>query len=154
MFKAREKMEKLVAAAFALLGATLASADPRPFTFTYDAYPIGKGGLEYEQWVTFNAHKSTEHDFRELEFAHELEYGLADDFDIGLYFLRWKYEDSEEESGTKYDGGAVELIYTILNPAKDKWGLALYGEIAVAENEIEFEQKVIVQKDIGKWILA
>jgi len=149
-----KKLRKLIPVALLAFSSSFAWADPRPFTFTYDAYPIGKGGLEYEQWVTFNAHKSSEHDFRELEFAHELEYGISDDFDIGLYFLRWKYEDTQEEDGTKYDGGALELIYTILNPAKDTWGLALYGEIAVAENEIEFEQKVIVQKDIGTWILA
>ena len=82
-------------AAFALLtiAVNIVCADPRPFTFTYDAYPIGKGGLEYEQWVTFNADKGSEHDFRQLQFAHELEYGLADDFDLGFYFLRWNYED-------------------------------------------------------------
>ncbi|HEV8291041.1 MAG TPA: hypothetical protein VGP94_03935 [Tepidisphaeraceae bacterium] len=147
-------LEKLLAAAFVLLGTTMALADPRPFTFTYDAYPIGKGGVEYEQWITFNTDKGTDHDFRQFQFLHELEYGISDNFDLGLYFLRWNYQDSREESGTQYDGGAVELIYTILNPGKDKWGLALYGEIGVAENELEFEQKVLVQKDIGKWILA
>jgi hypothetical protein len=138
----------------AVLVGSLAWADPRPFTFTYDAYPIGKGGLEYEQWVTFNADKGSEHGFKQLQLLHELEYGISDDFDLGLYFLRWNYEDSNEKSGAEYDGAAVELIYTILNPGKDKWGLALYGEIAVAENELEFEQKVIIQKDIGKWIFA
>src|ERR1051325_1786207 len=148
------KLDALCAALLVTLAATTAWADPRPFTFTYDAYPIGKGGLEYEQWMTFNADKGSEQGFRQLQFAHEIEYGLADDFDLSFYFLRWNYEDSAEKNGTEYDGGALELIYTILNPAKDKWGLALYGEIAVAENEIEFEQKVIVQKDIGKWILA
>jgi len=137
-----------------LLLTTLVSADPRPFTFTYDAYPIGKGAAEYEQSVTFNAHKGSEHGFNQFEFLHELEYGISDNLDLGLYFLRWKYEDSSENSGIQYDGGAVEFIYTILNPAKDHWGLALYAEFAVAENELEFEQKVIVQKDIGKWIFA
>jgi hypothetical protein len=149
-----KRMKSLVAAAIALLGTTLACADPRPFTFTYDAYPIGKGGVEYEQWVTFNTHKASEHGFGEWEILHELEYGLADDLDVEFYFLRWKYEDSNEETGTKYDGGAVEFIYTILNPAKDHWGLAVYAEFAAAENELEFEQKLIVQKDVGKWIFA
>ena len=148
------KAQILVAVCVVTVGFTRSWADPRPFTFTYDAYPVGKGGLEYEQWVTFNADKRSEHDFRQLQFLHELEYGISDDFDLGLYFLRWNYEDWQEESGTEYDGGALELIYTVLNPARDKWGLALYGEIAIAEDEIEFEQKVIVQKDIGKWILA
>jgi hypothetical protein len=146
--------QQLLTAAFVLLATSLATADPRPFTFTYDAYPIGKNSVEYEQLVTFNADKASEHDFRQFEIEHELEYGISDNLDVGFYFLRWKYNDSREESGTQYDGGALEFIYTILNPAKDKWGLALYGEIAVAENELEFEQKVIVQKDIGKWILA
>ena len=129
-------------------------ADPRPFTLTYDAYPIGKGAAEFEQWVTFNAHKASEHGYQQFEILHELEYGISDNFDVGFYFLRWKYEDSNQNSGTQYDGAALELIYTILNPAKDGWGLALYAEFAAAENELGFEQKVIVQKDIGQWIFA
>jgi hypothetical protein len=133
---------------------SFAMADPRPFTMTYDAYPIGKGAAEYEQWVTFNTHKGSEAGFRQFEFLHELEYGISDNFDLGLYFLRWNYDDSRDQDGTHYDGGAVEFIYTILNPAKDHWGLALYNEIAVAEDEVEFEQKVLVQKDVGKWIFA
>ncbi|HEV8604566.1 MAG TPA: hypothetical protein VGQ99_04330 [Tepidisphaeraceae bacterium] len=136
-----------------ILGA-FAAADPRPFTLTYDAYPIGKGALEYEQWITFNTHKDSDHGFQEFQFLHELEYGIADNFDLGLYFLRWNYEDSNSDSGARYDGAALEFIYTIFNPAKDEWGLALYGEIAVAEDELEFEQKVLVQKDVGKWIFA
>jgi len=131
-----------------------AVADPRPFTFTYDAYPVGRGAAEYEQWVTFTTRKGSERGFHEFEVLHELEYGISDDLDIGFYFLRWKYEDSAQEDGAKYDGGAVELIYTLLNPAKDHFGLALYSEIAIAENELEFEQKLLVQKDIGKWIFA
>ena len=147
-------MEKRLAAVFVLLWTALALADPRPFTFTYDAYPIGKGAAEYEQWITFNANKGTEHRFRQFEFLHELEYGISDDLDIGFYFLRWNYQDSHERSGTQYDGGGVEFIYTVFNPAKDRWGLALYGEIGVAEDELEFEQKVLVQKDVGQWIFA
>jgi len=147
-------MKRRLALVTLFIASSWAFADPRPFTFTYDAYPIGKGSFEYEQAVTYNAHKASEHGFGEWEILHELEYGLADNLDLEFYFLRWKYEDSKEESGTKYDGGAIEFIYYLLNPAKDHWGLALYAEFAVAPNELEFEQKVIVQKDIGKWILA
>ncbi len=137
-----------------VIPASIAAADPRPFTFTYDAYPIGKGAFEYEQWITFNADKSSDHGFRQFQFRHELEYGISDNFDLGLYFLQWDYTDSRDESGTNYDGAAAEFIYTIFNPARDKWGLALYAEVGIAENELAFEQKVIVQKDIGKWIFA
>jgi len=147
--------KKLLGSFITLVAASsFAIADPRPFTLTYDAYPIGKGAAEYEQWITFNCRKRSEHGFKQFEFLHELEYGIADDLDIGLYFLRWNYDDSRDQSGTHYDGGAVEFIYTIANPAKERWGLALYNEIAVAEDELEFEQKVLVQKDVGKWIFA
>src|SRR2546425_10527793 len=98
-------MEKRLAAVFILLWTAIAAADPRPFTFTYDAYPIGKGAAEYEQWITFNTHKSTDHGYQQLQFLHELEYGLSDNLDLGLYFLRWNYQDSNERSGTQYDGG-------------------------------------------------
>src|SRR6267142_6318019 len=146
-------MEKRLAALFIVLSTTSAAADPRPFTFTYDAYPIGKGALEYEQWITFNAHKSTDTGYQQFQFLHELEYGLTDNLDLGLYFLRWNYEDSNDRSGTQYDGAALELIYTISNPGKGGLGLALYGEIAVTDKELAFEQKLIVQKDVDKWLL-
>jgi hypothetical protein len=147
--------KKIVGALLTLAFAgSFALADPRPFTLTYDAYPIGKGAAEYEQSITFNAHKGSEHGFRQFEFLHELEYGIWDNLDLGLYFLRWNYDDSRDQSGTHYDGGAVEFIYTLLNPAKNRWGLALYNEVAAAEDELEFEQKVIVQKDVGQWIFA
>src|SRR6185295_3713264 len=97
-----KQLQKLCAALVVTIAATTAWGDPRPFTFTYDTYPIGKGGLEYEQWMTFNADKASEHDFRQLQFAHEIEYGIADDFDLSFYFLRWNYEDSEQKSGTEY----------------------------------------------------
>src|SRR5258707_15437079 len=98
------------------LSTSIAAADPRPFTFTYGAYPIGKGALEYEQWITFNADKSSDHGFRQFQFRHELEYGISDNFDLGLYLLQWDYTDSRDESGTNYDGAAAEFIYTIFNP--------------------------------------
>jgi hypothetical protein len=38
--------KQLLAAMFVMFWTTFAWADPRPFTFTYDAYPIGKGAVE------------------------------------------------------------------------------------------------------------
>ena len=55
-------------------------ADPRPFTFSNDTYPVGKGGWEYEQWVTWQKHKENENSFDNVAFRHEFEFGLADNF--------------------------------------------------------------------------
>src|SRR6266566_547449 len=93
-----------------LLAAT-AQADPRPWTFTYDLYPEGKGNLEYEQWITWSHHTKNESGFDRVEFRHEIEWGVADNF-------------------------------------------GLYGEINVGPHFAEFEQKLLVQKDIGPWSFA
>lgn len=136
-----------------LLSASIASADPRPFTFTTDAYPMGKGAWEYEQWITFSGHKENDTDFSRFDFRHELEFGLTDNFDLAFYFLEWRYQQNAPDE-LEYRGGAIEGILHLLNPVTDPVGLSLYGEIKVAEDELAIENKLILQKDIGKWILA
>jgi hypothetical protein len=45
-------------------------------------------------------------------------------------------------------------VIHLLNPVTDKIGLSLYGEVKVREHELVLENKLILQKDIGKWIFA
>jgi hypothetical protein len=149
-------IRKAVLAAVAVVAgsAGVAMADPRPFTFTSDAYPMGKGDWEYEQWVTWKSRKDDDHGFNRLEFRHEFEFGLADNFDLAVYFPEWQWEKSEGHDDTDFKGGSIEGIVYLMNPVKDPFGLALYAEVGVGEDELKFEQKIIVQKDVGKWILA
>ncbi|HUQ72705.1 MAG TPA: hypothetical protein VM165_24475, partial [Planctomycetaceae bacterium] len=58
--------------------ATVASADPRPWTFTYDTYAAGKGNWEFEQWVTWETRKKDEKGYDRFVFREEIEYGVAD----------------------------------------------------------------------------
>jgi hypothetical protein len=136
------------------LFATVASADSRPFTFTYDTYPVGKGNIEYEQWVTWQTHKEDEPDFDRIRFRHEFEFGLADNFDLAVYLPNWSYEDSDERNSAKFDSVSVEGIFYALNPVTDSIGLGIYTEVAVGEDEIEIENKLLLQKDIGNWTIA
>jgi hypothetical protein len=138
----------------ALLVPSLAWADPRPFTFVSDAYSVGKGGWEIEQWVTYKGHTNEDSGFAHFDFRTEFEFGLADNFDLAIYMPQWSYEDSDSRSGTHFDGGAIEGVFYFTNPVKDFVGLALYGEINISDDELEFENKLIVQKDIGKWVFA
>ncbi len=137
-----------------LLCTAVASADPRPFTFTYDTYPVGKGNFEYEQWITWQAHKEDDTSYDRIDFRHEFEFGITDNFDLAVYLPNWYYEDSKEFSGTKFDTVSVEGVVYFSNPVTDKVGLGLYTEISVGEEELEIENKLLVQKDIGKWVLA
>ena len=142
------------AAIYILTCATAAVADPRPFVFTTDAYPMGKGDWEYEQWITWRGGRDSDKNFSRFDIRHEFEFGLADNFDLAVYFPEWRYEDSDAGTRTTFQGGSVEGVLYLLNPATDFVGLALYNEIGVGEDFVKFEQKVIVHKDIGRLTLA
>ena len=44
--------------------------------------------------------------FDRLDFRHEFEFGLADNFDLAVYLPSWNYQDSAERSGTHF--GSVD----------------------------------------------
>jgi hypothetical protein len=136
------------------LAATVARGDPRPFTFTYDTYPETKGAIEYEQWVTWRHHTKEDSGFDAVDFRHEFEFGVADNFDLSIYVPTWHYEDSAVRKGTKFDSVGVEGILYLSNPVTDFIGSGLYGEINVGDEEIEYEFKLLLHKDIGNWTLA
>ena len=142
-----------VAAALILFGLSGAAfADPRPFTFSNDTYAVGKGDWEYEQWVTWRMHKESETGYDRVDFRNEFEFGLADNFDLAIYLPSWNYEDSNERSGVHFGSIDVEGIFYFSNPATDPVGVGLYNEVRVGEGSLEFEQKLLVQKDVGKWV--
>jgi len=128
---------------------TIAHADPRPFTFNSDTNPVGKGQGEYEQWVTYRHRTDEDNSYTRLDFRHEFEYGLADNFDIAVYFANWRYEQTNDGTRTHYDSSSVELVY--YHPIEDIVDLGFYNEITVGDGEVEFEQKILVQKDVGNW---
>lgn len=133
--------------------AAVALADPRPFTFSNDTYPMGKGDWEYEQWVTYRTHKEDETDYQRFDFRHEIEFGVTDSFDLAFYLPTWRYEDSEDLSGTQFGSVDIETIVYLSNPVKDFLGVGLYGEVTIGEESVGFENKLLVQKDIGNWVL-
>lgn len=151
----KSKAYGLLAAILALfIGSGVVIADNRPFTFTYDTYPMGKGQWEYEQWVTYRGHTGEDSGFQRWDFRHEFEFGITDNFDLSFYVASWRWEDTEEHTGTQFNSSSVEAIYYLMNPVTDSLGLALYGEVGVGQQEMEFEVKVLLQKDWGNWTAA
>jgi hypothetical protein len=128
----------------------VASADPRPFTFTTDTYPVGKGNWEFEQWVTWQQNG----DENVYQFREEFEFGVADNFDLAVYLPNWSYQDTQARTGTHFDSVGIEGVVYFMNPVTDFIGLGWYNEINVGEDELEFETKLLVQKDIGNWVLG
>lgn len=148
-------LRRLAFSAAVVLGlASAASASYRPFAFSYDTYPMGKGEVEFEQWVTYKGHKESEKGFTRLDFREEIEIGLADNFTLGIYLPNWRYEDSNSKDDVEFKSVSAEGILYLTNPVTDFIGIGLYTEVSVGEEELEFEHKLLLHKDIGNWTFA
>jgi hypothetical protein len=113
-----------------------------------------KGAVEYEQWVTWKTDKADDNSFDRVDFRHELEFGLTDHLQMGVYVSDWRYQNDDSGSKTDWRNAAVELIYNMSDPVEDVIGSALYGEVKLGDELFELEGKIILQKNLGKWALA
>ncbi len=118
----------------------------RHFTFLYEANTSAQGSLELENWVTWRRATGPGR-FDQVDFRHELEYGVTDTFQASIYLADWFYEHDRERSGFAYSDSAIELIYNLTNPVVDPVGLSIYGELRVGNRLIELESKLIAQKN-------
>ena len=131
-----------------------ANAGQRPFAFTYEAETAPAGTLEFEQWVTWKADKESNGDFEEFSFREEIEYGLTDRLQLGVYIADWSITRGTDDDGTRYKDSGFDLIYNLTDPTKDALGSALYGEVLIGPEKFVLEGKLLLQKNIGKWTLA
>jgi hypothetical protein len=133
--------------------ATAALAGARHFGFVYEAVTSAPGSLDVENWVTWS-HTSNPQRVDEVDFRHEFEFGLTENFQASLYVADWFYSADRQNSGFTYSDSALELIYNLTNPVIDPIGLALYEEIRAGDRVLELESKLIAQKNLGPLILA
>ena len=131
-------------------------AEGRRFTYVYEATTEEPGEMEAENWVTWGTSPRDERGFNRLEFRHEIEFGVTDHLQVGLYLADWGYREDPRanEHGFSYRSSALEAIYNLTNPKTDLLGLALYGEVRGGPEELELESKVILQKTIGPFVVA
>ena len=135
---------------------TLSSfAGARHFTYLYEAPTSPPGSFELENTITWSRTNGSGMHSDEVAFREELEIGITDRFQIGIYPLDWGYHHDGNHNGNEisYNGGAVELIYNLSNPVIDPIGLSLYQEISVGRQRFELESKLIAQKNFGRLIL-
>ncbi len=135
---------------------TGARAGARRFTYVYEATTAAPGSLESENWITWRTSPREERRFKAVDFRNEIEFGLTEHFQIGLYLADWSYQDdpAAHKHGFIYESSAVELIYNFSNPTTDLLGLAVYQEVRGGPDELESESRVILQKNIGRFVIA
>jgi len=141
--------------AFAII-ARDANANERRFTFVYEATTQKQGDWEFEQWVTWKTAKDNTRDFDRFDFRTEIEYGVTDHLQLGFYLSDWRYEETHSENKRRGDWRdvAVESIWNLADPTADPIGLSLYSEVKLGDELFELEGKIILQKNIGKLMLA
>lgn len=131
-------------------------AGARRFTYVYEATTATPGGVESENWVTWKTRPGADNGFNQVDFRHELEFGLTEHLQLGVYLADWSYtkDPGTNQHELRYDSSAVELIYNLSNPTTDFLGLALYQEVRGGPEEFELESKAILQKNLGRFVIA
>ena len=142
-----------IATVFALT--CFADASSRRFTYSYETTTMAAGAMELESWVTRKSDMDADGEFERFDIRHEFEYGVSDRFQLAFYFADWRYEESANESGkTEFRDVALEAIYNLTDPNTSPFGSALYGEVKGSDDFIKLEGKLLLQKNVGDWMLV
>lgn len=127
----------------ALVAASSAHASPQRFAFNYEATSLSAGQFEFENKVSWGHTKSSDG----VEFGHELEYGITDNFQIAAILSEWSYEKADGEgSDTNWGSAGLELFYSFANPATDPFGGAVLVESRLGHEEFALEGRLILEK--------
>ena len=133
-----------------------ASASDRRFSYTYETTTAPKGTVELENRVTWKhtgVSKGSDEDV--FQFRHEVEIGLTDHIQLGLYLFDWQYNRQDSDGHkARYQHSGAELIWNLSNPTTDFLGSAVYGEVLIGEKSVELEGKLLLQKNFGALTVA
>jgi hypothetical protein len=157
ILRLRSCLAPLAALPFIVCSNSPVYATERRFTFTYEVTTADKGELELENWVTWQFYRGREGapNTHEFDFRHEFEYGITDRLQASLYFSDWHINDHPGGNDrVQFDDAALEAIYRLSRPDTDLLGAAVYGEIRGGPELVELEGKLLLQKNLGKWIVA
>lgn len=142
------------------LFAGTALADERRFTYSYEADSVlPKGAFEFEQWATLKAGKE-DGKYYQWRLREEIETGLTDRLTTALYLnLKDTYSKDvtgiNDKDGTEFSGLSNEWKYMLFSPHQYPIGVLLYGEIGYDGEELELEEKLILEHIFAeRWILV
>ena len=148
-----KKAKLLLSALFAFTIST--SAGERHFANVYETTTAQKGGIELENWVTWEARRGNGDHTNLWKFRHEIEYGITDRLQLGVYVANWTLaHDATHHNSTRYGSASAELIYRMTDPTTDPLGSAIYLEIEGGHDLFALEGKLLLQKNIGPWVIA
>lgn len=130
-------------------------AQDRYFARTYTSNILPKGNFDIELWHTSRFGHTGEY-FHAMDQRVEYEVGLGKNVQTAFYYNRFQTSRSDSANNINQSvefGFSNEWKWKITNPAS-KIGAALYGELGVKGDELEFEGKLILDKSFGKNLVA
>jgi hypothetical protein len=156
-----------LAATFSVIGSA-AFAGESAFAYVYTTDLLPQGAKEIEQWVTMR-HQQVGGSYYQLEGRTAFEYGLADNLQVAFYlnyawthafhngpfgattpgekFADFAVDPDQPFNASRFIGVSGEAIYRILSPYTDAIGLAVYVEPTIGPNFVEWENRIILQKN-------
>ncbi|MES1171983.1 MAG: hypothetical protein ABUL77_01995 [Bacteroidota bacterium] len=135
-------------------------ADPHPLPYSYPYSTLPRGMSEIEQYVditpvrSFDSMGNPTTPMRGV-LVTELEYGITDRLELGFY-LQFSSDPGSTNGGDaplRFDGLKQRLRYRFADAGVWPVNVAIYGEIAELQNEIELEAKIILDRRLGRWHL-
>lgn len=139
-----------------------ASASERSFVYTQESRVLAPGTSELEPSTTFRIGRSRY--YSAIDGRLELEHGIAQGLQLALY---WNFSTQTRDvvqdsltreltrvSESEFASASAELKYQLSDPTADVLGSALYLETTLGPRESELEAKLIVDRSVGKWLLA
>lgn len=126
----------------------------RHFTFPYESYTEAPGVIEAENHVLGALRRVDGRIKFGLDVHNELEFGVARDFQLGIYYANWSYRSGQAGDRTmfRYESAAVEAKYRLMDEHKGQpFGLAFLGEVAGGRRFLGLETRVIADKRLGRW---
>jgi hypothetical protein len=154
-----------LATAIALAAASAtARANPRALPFTYTTDTLGPGQVEIEQFVdlvtlrAINPSTSNRQWYLPSAFQTEIEIGLADRLELGLYmtFVPDVGEQLSQKALFPGEGNGLKqrLRYIFADPGAWPVDVGVYGELVENEREVELEAKLLLQKRFDRVRIA
>lgn len=146
----------LVSAALIAGVPRVARSNERHFTFTYESAVLPTSAKELEIWTTPRIGR--EEFYSRFDQRIEFEVGVTDRLMTALYLnfrsVTADVAPDQRLSEFEFTGVSSEWKYKMLDPVADALGIALYGEVTGAPEEVELETKLIVDKQLGNLLLA
>jgi hypothetical protein len=140
-----------------LLASIVSGAQDRFFAHTYTTNVLPKGNIDLELWHTSRIGHQKGAFFHGMDQRMEFEVGLGKNVQTAFYFNRYQQtmgDSVSELTRINEIGFSNEWKWKLSDPSVNRVGLALYGELGLKGDEVEWEGKIILDKYVGKSLFA